>query len=75
MNRDFNDKENFDRNIQELLEKPNKKLAIISILWILIIIPIAFFITVNFIAIFIFLIWTILGICLSPKIARKIWKN
>jgi len=71
MNRSFNDNE-FDRSIHI----GNKRMAIVSVIWCLIIIPIIFFVSNNYLGFFIilWLIWTIIGVLVSPKISKKIWK-
>ena len=74
MNRNF--KSDYDREIAELLEKGNKRLAIISIILALIPVPLIVFVPQNNLQLFVigWLIWSIIGIYLSPKIINKIWK-
>ncbi len=62
------------KDIEKLV---NKRLSIVCVIFSLIGAPIVFlFGEYNrpFI-LFLWLIWVIIGILLSPKIARKIWKN
>ena len=68
---------NFDNDIEELLDRAYKRLAIVSTIWCLITTPIILFIPENDLVIFVFfwLIWSLIGIRLSPWISGKIWKN
>ena len=78
MNRTFNNNDSeFDRKIQI----GNKRSAIVSMIWCSLLLPIIFFIPDDkfntFISVFVYcwIMWTVVGILLLPKILRKIWKN
>jgi len=66
-----------DNDIEEIVDIGNRRLAIVTIIWCLITVPIIFFIPQNDLVIFAFfwLIWALIGIRLSPTIVRKIWKD
>ena len=68
---------NFDDDIEESLDKGYKRLAIVTTIWCLITTPIIFFIPESDLVIFVFfwLIWSLIGIRLSPWLVVKIWKD
>ena len=67
---------NFDEDIEESLDKGYKRLAIVTTIWCIITTPIIFFIPESYLVIFAFfwLIWSLIGIKLSPWITKKISK-
>lgn len=69
---------NLDDDVEEICDKCNKRLAIVSIIWCLITTTIIFLIPKNYLSIFVlffWLVWILIGIRLSPWIVGKIWKD
>jgi len=67
---------NLDDDVEEICDKCDKRLAIVTVIWSIITTPIVFFISKHDLVIFAFfwLIWVLIGIRLSPWIAGKILK-
>jgi len=69
-------KEKDTREIAELQDNGNKRLALVTIILALIPVPLIAFIPQNYLQLFTigWFIWVIIGILLSVKIINKIWK-
>lgn len=66
---------NLDEDIEESLDRSNKRLAIVCIIWCLITAPLILLFPESDLIKFLWLIWILVGVRLSPWIAGKIWKN
>ncbi len=76
MNRDILDKEKVDREIAELVDKGNKRLAVVVIILSILPTPLMFLMQDN-LQLFVigWMIWSIISIRVSSYIVMKIWKN
>lgn len=64
--------------LEERIQLGNKRMAIVSSLWVIIGAPFVFLANPNYmteVMLFLFMPYCILGIRMSPYIVRKIWKN
>ena len=76
MNRDILDKEKIDREIAELVDKGNKRLAVVVIILSILPTPLMFLMQDNLQLFMIgWIIWSIISIRVSSYIVMKIWKN
>ena len=65
----------YEDDFEELNDRCSKRLAIVIIVWCLITLPIIFLFPESGLIKFLWLIWILVGVRLSPWIAGKIWKD
>jgi len=66
-----------EKELQDKLDIGYKRLAMVSSLWASIGMPFVFLVDNSHItiAVFIWMIWANIGVFISPKIIRLLWKN
>jgi len=66
-----------EKNLKEKIEEGYKRLCIVNVIWSLILFPFVFLFSENNIPIFtiLWMIWVLIGLYLSPKITKRIWRK